>query len=61
MSVKLIADNFVGVGRVVEDGPVLLRVGGERRGQFVGRNAVPLSAELVVKLLKNIYNNTVGS
>ena len=57
MSVKLFADNFVGIRRVVQDGPVLLRVWGERRGQLVGRDTVPLRAELVAKLLQEKKRN----
>ena len=52
MFVKLVADNFICIGRVVEDGTVLLRVGRERRRQLFGRDSVPLGAELVTQLVK---------
>ena len=53
VTLELLADDLVGVGRVVEDDPVLLGVGRERRRQLLGRDAVPFGAELMAELEKS--------
>jgi hypothetical protein len=52
VAIELVANNLVGVGRVVKDGSILFGVRRERRSQLVRRDAIPFGPELVAELKK---------
>ena len=54
VAIELVANNLVGVGRVVKDGSILFGVRRERRSQLVRRDAVPFGPELMAELKTNM-------